>query len=46
VPAENNAAYAARGISGVMPTPGLCRVAGATDEFTVVFAAFGLDNAA
>jgi transposase len=46
MPPTNNAAYAARGISVVMPTPGLCRVAGATDEFTVVFAAFGVDDAA
>ena len=45
-PLDNNLCYAARGIREVMPTPGLCRVACATDDFTVVFAAFGVDDAA
>ncbi len=33
-------------LTDIMPTPGLCRVAVATDEFTVVCATFGLDDAA
>ena len=32
VPFTNNTAYAARGISRVMPTPGLCRVHGRVDK--------------
>ena len=31
---DNNAAYAASGIGGIMPTPGLCRVLGADREIS------------
>jgi len=46
VPFDNNLCYAARGITKVMPTPGLCRVARTTAEFALALPAFAVDDAA